>query len=505
MTNLTVITIYLPLVAMSLVIIALGLSRDKHLLLTRNLIYLNVCVLCWLVSAIAYFATPSFTLSRFLYDVKLPFISLAALQVFEYVMRFYSMDHYLGKTMRYMLLIIPILTGILVLASPYHNFIRSSFEVIATEPMHIVSQTRGLWYWVHAAYSYVLSIACVFLVLFQHRKLPKQYRGPSRMIVIGIFVSLTSNIIVLAGVLNVPFDISLIGISISAVFIYFANVNNREMLYVMNARNSIFDYLSQGVLLLGGREDVVEMNPAAKQMLRSRNVDINEKSYHNILAALYGSVTEFNGTADDEDGIDFTWRADNATDEQVVYNLKEKEITDTTGRVIGIFAIFEDVSQNRTLIHHLENDAGVDALTGLFNRRQMERIKQELESVEYLPVAVIMADVDGLKRVNDTFGHQQGDVYLRLAAEVLESCCPPSGYLGRLGGDEFCMYLPRSSAKQAEGIVNAVQMRMRVIFSYPFRPSISMGYAIKDAPTQNIDAIQEQADIRMYRQKTRKR
>ncbi|MGI9860188.1 diguanylate cyclase [Moorella naiadis] len=83
-----------------------------------------------------------------------------------------------------------------------------------------------------------------------------------------------------------------------------------------------------------------------------------------------------------------------------------------------------------------------DALTGLYNRRYAEEWLQDAANTVKLPVAVIMADVNGLKLANDVFGHEEGDRLLKMAAEVLQGCLRAGDVICRWGGDEFLLLLP---------------------------------------------------------------
>lgn len=103
-------------------------------------------------------------------------------------------------------------------------------------------------------------------------------------------------------------------------------------------------------------------------------------------------------------------------------------------------------------VDRLENLAATDPLTGLANRRTIDARLTELLSAANrhdLPLSVLAIDVDGLKLVNDTFGHAAGDDLLEVVADVLHGACRTSDVAGRLGGDEFVVILPHTDAQRA--------------------------------------------------------
>ena len=104
--------------------------------------------------------------------------------------------------------------------------------------------------------------------------------------------------------------------------------------------------------------------------------------------------------------------------------------------------------------------ANTDSLTGILNRRAfMERLQIEIQRCnrEYVPLSLILADIDHFKRVNDQYGHQVGDMVLQKFAEQLIATCRPYDFAGRYGGEEFLVCLPGTERQQA----GSVAERMR--------------------------------------------
>jgi diguanylate cyclase (GGDEF)-like protein/PAS domain S-box-containing protein len=173
------------------------------------------------------------------------------------------------------------------------------------------------------------------------------------------------------------------------------------------------------------------------------------------------------------------------------------------GPLEGFIAIVRDISAQRMNERRLEYLSFHDALTGLFNRAYFETEWDRFKVARFQKVGVVMCDVDGLKRANDTFGHEVGDRLLKVAAETIAAAFRKGDMVARIGGDEFvaiapgagddtlaakCARLDRSIAETPE-IVPGVKL------------SVSWGHCAREAEGEDLDAVLKRADARMYERK----
>ncbi len=153
----------------------------------------------------------------------------------------------------------------------------------------------------------------------------------------------------------------------------------------------------------------------------------------------------------------------------------------------------------------LQHRASHDPLTGLANRgRLVEELTIALNNRE--PVAVLFCDIDDFKGINDSQGHEGGDLVLKFVAEQLASACGPTDLISRFGGDEFCV-LSRSgptAARQLAGKVERALDATCVVNGNQQRVGGSVGLAIAKV-TDTPDSILKSADLAMYREKERRR
>ncbi|MDW7668911.1 MAG: HD-GYP domain-containing protein, partial [Bacillota bacterium] len=142
-----------------------------------------------------------------------------------------------------------------------------------------------------------------------------------------------------------------------------------------------------------------------------------------------------------------------------------------------------------------------DQLTGLYNRRFFEVELERLDSDRNLPISLIMADVNGLKLINDAFGHKYGDELLIKAAKALQEVCRQEDIISRVGGDEFVILLPKTDRETAKEIVNRIAKNIKDIKIKDLNMSIALGYGTKEKEIQSLEEIYTEAENRMYKNK----
>jgi diguanylate cyclase (GGDEF)-like protein/PAS domain S-box-containing protein len=142
-----------------------------------------------------------------------------------------------------------------------------------------------------------------------------------------------------------------------------------------------------------------------------------------------------------------------------------------------------------------------DAMTGLYNRTFFEEEKKRLDTNRQLPLSVIMGDLNGLKLINDAFGHNEGDKIIKEAAEILKRACRSDDIVARWGGDEFVVLLPKTSASGSEEILERIKKECEKTISQKIPLSLSLGTATKEEISQPIDLIITDSESNMYKNK----
>ena len=178
----------------------------------------------------------------------------------------------------------------------------------------------------------------------------------------------------------------------------------------------------------------------------------------------------------------------------------------TTIRIIGSQT---DITSFKATEERLLHDAFHDPLTGLANRAHFqERLSRALERTKRnkdFHFALLFLDLDRLKIVNDTFGHDAGDRLLAETARRLQSCAGPADLVARVGGDEFTILCERArSADDASSIAERIGSRFQESFRSPDQPidiSVSIGIALSESGYERPQDMLRDADSAMYRAK----
>ena len=171
------------------------------------------------------------------------------------------------------------------------------------------------------------------------------------------------------------------------------------------------------------------------------------------------------------------------------------------GEIAGIVVVFSDSTEERRKLHEIEYLSYHDYLTGLYNRRFFEEELRRLDTPRNLPLTLIMGDVNGLKLVNDSFGHEAGDALLRAAGEIMSGCCRADDIVARLGGDEFIILLPATGPAEAEMVLRRLHSSLKQKVVGLVELSIAFGFATKTEERTPVHEVFKMAEDQLYRNK----
>ncbi|MDD4626137.1 MAG: diguanylate cyclase [Syntrophomonas sp.] len=168
-----------------------------------------------------------------------------------------------------------------------------------------------------------------------------------------------------------------------------------------------------------------------------------------------------------------------------------------------VFAIIRNVTERRIMEDQLRYLSMHDALTGLYNRAYFKLETAHLKKQSHRWIGLIVGDVDGLKLVNDTLGHEAGDDLLIKAAHTIRDSLRECDFVARIGGDEFAAILYNCNHQGIEGVISRIRNNITLINSRnPTLPlSLSLGYAVKKDASTSIDELFKEADDNMYKEK----
>lgn len=181
-------------------------------------------------------------------------------------------------------------------------------------------------------------------------------------------------------------------------------------------------------------------------------------------------------------------------------------VTDTDGRLKEFVGISRDISVRKRAEIRLKYQSTHDASTGLYNRAFFDEEMERLINGDKFPVSVIVADLDGLKRINDTMGHEAGDQLIQGASEILQMAFRGSDIVARTGGDEFFILLPEMDQHGATASLERIRNCMQAYNGEHEGPlvSISLGSATASCG-EDLPSALKQADEHMYADKVNRK
>jgi len=187
-------------------------------------------------------------------------------------------------------------------------------------------------------------------------------------------------------------------------------------------------------------------------------------------------------------------------------------VKDQSGRIIAVTVVSKDITNRKNMEEELRALSLTDELTGLYNRRGFMTLADQcfkLANRMNIKVPVGYADLDGLKAINDSFGHQEGDKALVEAAEAFRESFRDSDIIARLGGDEFVVVPIANNGSGIEAALERLQkniVRRNEQEGRNYTLSVSIGITYYDPLTPcTIEEILDRGDKLMYEQKKAKR
>lgn len=177
-------------------------------------------------------------------------------------------------------------------------------------------------------------------------------------------------------------------------------------------------------------------------------------------------------------------------------------ILDEHAKLHGVVVVFRDVTLAREKKEKIEYLSYHDPLTGLYNRRFYYDFVKRMNVEEKYPLGVIMGDMNGLKIINDVFGHEMGDRLLKIVSETINEYISEEDIAVRWGGDEFIIVMPEADVLKLEMFIKMIKERLKDLkVNKLIEVSVSFGYVLIKEETDTLDSLLRQAEEMMYQTK----
>ena len=189
--------------------------------------------------------------------------------------------------------------------------------------------------------------------------------------------------------------------------------------------------------------------------------------------------------------------------ESLYFEIKKSAVRDENGNIIGIVGIVDNVTERVCLEKKVEALSIIDGLTGVYNRNYLKYRVEEKKKKMIFPFTVIMSDCNYLKEVNDQFGHEYGDILLKIVAGTLKEEMPEDSPVIRMGGDEFMILGNGIAEEKASELMANIRESLKRKSKEKLPLSLAMGSYTVQSKDFSFEEVCHEADLRIYADKKR--
>jgi diguanylate cyclase (GGDEF)-like protein/PAS domain S-box-containing protein len=273
-----------------------------------------------------------------------------------------------------------------------------------------------------------------------------------------------------------------------------------EVESLLNRYLDLYDFVPVGYFTLDSAGVIHHLNLSGAELFGKERSQLVRRNFRAFLAAQ--SLSDFDNFLQSvfQSGAKETCEVSLMNERNEILYLDLKAQVSEDGQECCVAAV--DITERKQTEFELKYLSIRDPLTGLYNRGFFEEELARIERGRQFPVSIVMADVDGLKEINDRDGHAAGDALLKRVAQVLTTAFRAEDIIERIGGDEFAVLLPNTNAAAADKAICRLQ---RVLHEHnsahpeaPVRLSFGVSTADKRA---SLSEVLREADEKMYRTK----
>ena len=466
-----------------------------------------ISLLCLLAGAWALFymfeySSPNLQTKLFWLVVKFPAVAFLPVTVAAFILRFAGWLDWPSKRTLAIVSVIPVLTIIITFTNPLHHLFWKNYTLEQHTGFTGLELTYGFWFWVHVTYSYGIIVISTIVALISLGRTLHIYRRQITLLAIGVLIPFMGSVV---SVFELHpwhgLDISPITFGISALFL----LSTTRLASILNvvplAHSALLEQLRDGLMVLNNQGVVLELNHSAENIIALSRQDVLGKNIHDLDHPAFRILHQTRK----DDTLRHEIRLD--TEAQAHwYDTRISTIFTESGFAAGRMVIWHEITNRKQVEDKLRYASTHDQLTSIYNRVYFDEKFERIARIGPWPVAIIMLDIDNLKKTNDLYGHATGDKLIIHAAKVLRSTFRQDDVVARIGGDEFAIIIPRCNENNIEKLV----LRLREAITQPLdlllatKLEFSIGFAIANN-LEELQSAKNKADQEMYADKNRRK
>lgn len=448
------------------------------------------------------FELASTSLEQIKFWLRIEYLALPFIPVFILLMCFEYVGQKLKQWIQYILFVIPIITIFMQNTNDLHQLYYTSMGLRSDSPFPIIKLEWGPWFYVHSIFLFLCLMISVIILLMQLRKSLFRFRLQILTMVAGLIIPIIANHFYLNGLSPYGIDLGPVSMSISFIFHGSALLSFQMFNVAPIARDRVFESMNEGVIVLNQNGAIVDYNNAMLDVIPMLNkLDIGKS-----IADVFDVNQQLVKIIGEKQECDYELCQDG---EIRHFHIRFSTVRNKNNLQIGQIITFVDVTERVYLQEKLKQLASMDGLTQVFNRTFFMEMSEKIFETLIMNggnVSVIMFDIDHFKKVNDTFGHEVGDIVLTHVASVAKESIRATNIIGRYGGEEFIICMPDTPLDEAYELANTIRLNVSERYACINNKEISTtsSFGISHAHlkvgdnSQSIHSLMRQADLALY-------
>lgn len=444
----------------------------------------------------------STTLAQIKFWIIVEYIPLPLIPSFMLLMCTHYVGLKLKKWVYYVLFTIPVTTTLVQSTNELHHLYYTSMSLKENAPFPIVELTYGPWFGVHSVFLYGCIMASAAILLIEWKKAAPAFRRQLLTMAVGNLIPILGAFIYLAGFSPYGIDTGPVFICLSFVFHSIALFRFQMFSAVPIARDIVFEHMEEGVVVLDDKDIIIDYNNTVLTVFPNMNSRVIGRT---VQAALSG-YPELSKLVSLGEEFDYSM---SVAGEGQHFHVRFTPIRNTSELQVGRIITFANITERFQMQERLRELADTDGLTQLLNKaaliRESEKIVREYTQ-DGGKISVIMFDIDYFKEVNDTFGHEAGDIVLTNVADAVRTTLYDDGFAGRYGGDEFILWLPDVSLTEACELADSIRKNIeaREIFVQDNEVRVTSSFGVAHAAIapgnqeHSVQWLMREADKALY-------
>ena len=401
------------------------------------------------------------------------------------------------------------------------RFMFNRIDVAQRGGFTVLTIERGPGFWLNTIYSYALILLALVALGVGSMRAHRYFRRQYLIILIGSAIPFAASLFTQARYEELgDLDMAPMSFAVMSILYAYAVFRHQFMDLLPVARGRLIENMSDGVLVVDAKGRIVDINPAMKSFLDDEPAALIGRNISEVLNLWSHDVDQLLEGFETRTELKFRGKPSRYLDLRITPLYNDDNVMN--GRLI----VFRDVTDRKiveqnlrramdrlqtqlieigTLQSKLREQAIRDALTNVFNRRYLEdTLERELARAEResYPLCLIMMDLDYFKDVNDTYGHEAGDVVLKALAETVMRQSRQGDFVCRYGGEEFVLVMPNigieTARQRAEELHQTVNLLNIPYGNFNLTTTISMGVAAYPEHGKTKEELLRAADRAMY-------